>query len=84
MGLVPLTEGGGIDLDDGALDKGVCSDKLVVRGVVDLCIANHDRQSNSHHTIHGESKTKEKITHDTNDTSLASNMLRGPGEVTRL
>jgi len=35
VGLVPLTEGGGIDLDDGALDEGVSSDQLVVGRVVD-------------------------------------------------
>lgn len=34
MGLIPLSEGGGIDLDDGALGEGVGSDKLVVRRVV--------------------------------------------------
>ena len=39
--LVPLTEGGSIDLDDGALHKSVCPDKLVVRGVVHLAI-NHN------------------------------------------
>lgn len=34
MRLVPLAEGGGVDLDDGALDESVCADELVVRGVV--------------------------------------------------
>lgn len=34
VGLVPLSEGGGIDLDDGSLDEGVGSDKLVVGSVV--------------------------------------------------
>lgn len=34
VGLVPLSEGGGIDLDDGALGQGVGSDQLVVGGVV--------------------------------------------------
>lgn len=34
--LVPLTERRGVDLDDGRLDEGVRSDKLVVGGVVDL------------------------------------------------
>jgi len=34
MGLIPLPEGGGIDLDDSALDKGVGSDKFIVGGVV--------------------------------------------------
>ena len=36
MGLVPLAEGGSIDLDDGVLDESVCSYKFVVGGVVDL------------------------------------------------
>lgn len=36
MGLVPLPEGSGINLDDGRLDEGVGSDKLVVGGVVRL------------------------------------------------
>ena len=36
--LVPLAEGSGVDLDNGALDKGVCSYKFVVGGVVDLRI----------------------------------------------
>lgn len=34
MGLVPLTEGGSIDLDDGGLGQGVGADQLVVGGVV--------------------------------------------------
>ena len=36
VGLIPLTEGGGIDLDNGALDKRVRPDELVVGGVVNL------------------------------------------------
>ena len=35
VGLVPLTEGGGINLDDGALNEGLGPDELVGRGVVD-------------------------------------------------
>jgi len=35
MGLVPLTVGSGINLDDGALDEGLGADELVVAGVVD-------------------------------------------------
>lgn len=35
VSLVPLTEGGGIDLDDGVLDQGTGTDQLVVGGVVD-------------------------------------------------
>lgn len=34
VGLVPLTEGSGIDLDDGGLGEGVGADELVVAGVV--------------------------------------------------
>jgi len=36
MSLVPLPERGSVDLDDSALDEGLGSEKLVVRGVVDL------------------------------------------------
>ena len=36
VSLIPLTEGGRIDLDDGALDERVRADKLVVRRVVNL------------------------------------------------
>ena len=34
VGLVPLSEGGGVDLDDGAAGQGVGADELVVRWVV--------------------------------------------------
>ena len=33
---VPLAEWRGVDLDDRALDEGVCADEFVVRCVVDL------------------------------------------------
>lgn len=36
MGLVPLSEGGCIDLDDGTLDQGVGTDQLVVGSIVHL------------------------------------------------
>ena len=39
VSLVPLTERSSINLDDGALDKSVRSDQLVVRSVVDLKFA---------------------------------------------
>ena len=35
MGLVPLSEGSGIDLDDSGAGQGVGTDELVVGGVVD-------------------------------------------------
>lgn len=35
MGLEPLSEGGGVDLDDGGLGEGVGTDELVVGRVVD-------------------------------------------------
>ena len=53
VGLVPLTEGGGVDLDDGGLGQGVCADQLVVGRVVG----------------------------DDDDTRLAGDAFRGPGEV---
>ncbi len=34
VSLVPGTEWGGIYLDDGVLDKSLCSDQLVVGGIV--------------------------------------------------
>jgi hypothetical protein len=48
VGLVPLPEGGGIDLDDRGLDEGVGSDKLVVGRVVRLVARDKqvDRRSN--------------------------------------
>jgi len=36
MGLIPLPERGSIDLDDGTLNEGVRSDKLIVGSVVNL------------------------------------------------
>lgn len=40
--LVPLAEGGGVDLDDGALDQRVRSDELVVGSIVDLACISSD------------------------------------------
>jgi hypothetical protein len=56
VGLVPLTEGGGINLDDGGFGQGVGADQLVVGRMVG----------------------------DDDDTSLAGDSLRGPGEVARV
>jgi Trm5-related predicted tRNA methylase len=36
VGLVPLTEGGSVDLDDGAFNEGIGSNEFVVGGIVDL------------------------------------------------
>ena len=44
MGLVPLPERSGIDLDDGRLDEGVGSDKLVVGSVVRLGGGRYERK----------------------------------------
>ena len=35
MSLIPLTEGGGIDLDDGSLNQSLGTNKFVVTGIVD-------------------------------------------------
>ena len=39
VGLVPLTEGGGVDVDNARLDESLGSEKLVVRGVVALKVS---------------------------------------------
>jgi len=39
VSLVPLTEGGSVDVDNGRLDEGLGSEKLVVGGVVSLGLA---------------------------------------------
>jgi hypothetical protein len=47
--LVPLPEGGSINLNDGALDKSIGPDQLVIRGVVNLNIEvrnNRRKKSN--------------------------------------
>jgi hypothetical protein len=36
VGLIPLAERGGIDLDNSTLDEGVGTNKLIVRGIVHL------------------------------------------------
>jgi hypothetical protein len=38
VGLVPLSEGCSVDLDDGTLDESVCTDELVIGSVVDLIL----------------------------------------------
>lgn len=45
VGLVPLSEGGGVDVDNGRLDEGLGSQKLVVGGVVSLASAPLLRRS---------------------------------------
>ena len=39
MRLIPLTEGSSIDLNDGAFDEGVGTNKLVVGGIVNLYVS---------------------------------------------
>lgn len=65
--LVPLTEGRGVDLDDGRLNEGVRSDKLVVGGVVDL-----DEKVSGMAGRKGQGKTK---TDDVDQTGLAGAVL---------
>ena len=49
MGLVPLPEGGGIDLDNGRAGEGVCADEFVVGRVV-----GHDNDADlAGHTLGG-------------------------------
>jgi len=71
MGLIPLTEGGSINLDDGTLDKSVCSYKFIVGGVIHLV-----QESST-----DDFETNALIAYHTNDSGLPSNMLRTPGIV---
>lgn len=76
MCLVPLTERSSVDLDNRTFDKGVCTHKLVVR-----CIVHLDHVQ----PISGTFKlTKREKTYNTNDTGLASSVLRCPRKVTTL
>lgn len=74
MGLIPLTEGGSIDLDDSTLHEGVGTDELVVRRIVDLI-----------ETL-SLSCALPMIprTHNSENPGLACRVLAGPGEVTSL
>lgn len=78
VGLVPLTERSGINLDNGGLGQGVGADKLVVGRVV--------YKSNSQHSasLGAGSREQEIRTGDGNDTGLASAALGGPGKVARV
>lgn len=73
MSLIPLTEGGSIDLDDSALHKGVCSHQLVVRRVVDLLMI--DQGANNEIDSSDSCDEDSMCTHDTNDTSLSCDVL---------
>jgi hypothetical protein len=72
MGLIPLPERSSINLDDGALDEGVRSDKLIVGSVVNL----EDGWSWFLHIDRG--------TDDTDKPGLPRDVFASPGEVTRL
>lgn len=76
MRLVPLAEGGGVDLDDSALHKGVRPDKLVVRGIVYLPSPPDQPPASSQCT--------NVNTHDTNQPRLLRNVLAAPRKVARL
>ena len=84
MSLVPLTEGGRVDLNNGALHERVCSDKLVVRSIV------HLSRTQTHHNSKSTAQQLQKAaqcsscTYDRDDTSLPCRVLAGPGEVSRV
>jgi len=68
--LIPLTEGRGIDLDNGRLGEGVGADKLVVGRVV-------------YPAMSAKTQTPRfvQLTGDDNDTGLAGDALGGPRKV---
>lgn len=69
VSLVPLPEGGGIDLDDAALDKSVGADKFVVGGVVSLKMRSFKLEF---------ACVRKKGTYDTDQPRLAGDVLRSP------
>jgi len=71
MGLIPLTEGGSVNLDDGTLDKSVCSNKFIVGGIIHLV-----QESST-----DDFETNALIAYHANNSGLPSNMLRTPGIV---
>ena len=73
MGFIPLTEGSGINLDDGTLDKRVCSDKFIVGSVIHLI---QESSTDNFGNI--------TITYDTNNPSLPSDMLWTPGIISTI
>lgn len=86
MGLIPLPEGGRVDLDDGALHEGVGPDELVVGGVIDLSrwiplilllTATHSRPSSCKPRL-------SKGTHHTDEPRLLCDLLAAPCKVARL
>ena len=81
MRLVPLTEGGSIDLDDGTLHEGVRADEFVVRGIVDLEVRRREKINITFPRNQKESQTQ---THHRDDPRLLRDVLRAPGEVARV
>lgn len=74
MGLVPLPEWGGIDLDDSVLDEGVRTNKFVVGRVVDLDPPKVNRWY----------FFAWLLTYNRDDSGLAGGVLRSPCEVAGL
>lgn len=63
VSLIPLSEGGRIDLDDGTFDEGVGTDQLVVGRIVDL------------RSVSAFDAYTEMQTHDTDDAGLPGGVL---------
>jgi hypothetical protein len=72
VGFVPLSEWSRIDLDDGTLDKGVCSDQLVVGGVIYL---------RRKYIVKRLEQGARKATDHTDNPCLPGNMLASPGKI---
>lgn len=72
MSLIPLTEGGSIDLNNSTLDEGVRSDKLVVGSIIDL----GEQMSSEKSLFHLRLRT-----YNTDDPRLPCDMLRSPCKV---
>jgi len=74
MGLIPLPERSGIDLDNGTLYQSIRSHQLIVRCIIYL---HSKSRSDPDMTF----KHKRESTHHTDQAGLARSMLRPPRKV---
>lgn len=79
--LVPLSEGGSVDVDNGTLDEGLGSEKLVVGGVVSL-ITTSAPSTSSHSLCPLHSFQLREYTHNLDQPSLPGDRLGTPSKVT--
>ena len=80
--LVPLSEGGSVNVDNGTLDEGLGSEKLVVGSVVSLITTS--APSISSNPFAPRIPSSVEYTHNLDQPSLPGDRLGTPSEVTRV